>query len=281
MRCLLLAIAALSQTVTPGPRFEVATITTATIAPVWTGPGRAPRSRVDSSRYELRGANLQTLIRMAYRLQPYQNVTGPDWMGKRYFDIFAKLPEGADRGQIPEMLQALLAEQLKLVIRRDTPEQPVCILTVGRSGPKIKEIPADVTPEVVSAHTDGRTVVSRTNTSSGSMTYSRLNGTVILDATKITMPELALALRREVNLPVIDRTGLKGFYAVSLYVPGSWIRSAATTGGREDYWEASEPQGVNLFKSIQRIGLKLQKSTAPIDHLIVEHAEQIPVQPDR
>jgi uncharacterized protein (TIGR03435 family) len=37
------------------------------------------------------------------------------------------------------MLQALLAERFKLIMRREVKEQPVYILTVGKNGPKLQK----------------------------------------------------------------------------------------------------------------------------------------------
>lgn len=285
----MIAVAAFGQTPTAGLKFEAASIKPATVSMVRPGSGPGVRGRIDASRVELLGTTLPQLIRRAYRLEPYQNVTGPDWMKKTYFDVFAKLPEGATKGQIPEMLQTLLADQLKLVVRRESREEAVCVLSVGKNGPKLKEVPADVTPELFPAHSDRRTVVLRTKGPDGYLTYSRLNGTVILEAMKITLPDLAIALRKEVNMPVLDRTGLQGFYEVSLFVPGTLVRPGPRRSGGEDSFGpdaaeapvvpvAAEPEGVNLFKSIQRLGLKLEKSKAPIEHLVVESAEQTPME---
>ena len=127
------------------------------------------------------------------------------------------------------------------------------------------------------------------NSAHGYVTYSRLNGTVILEAPKITLPELAILLRREIGMPVLDRTGLQGFYQVSLYVPGTTVRARRAMPQPEDSFQsetpivpsipmASDPEGVNLFRSIQRIGLKLEKSKSPIERLVVERAEQNPVE---
>ena len=271
----LLALTAFGQTPATGPRFEAASIRPATVS----GPrGRGARGVIDASRVELLGTTLPQLIRRAYRLEPYQNVTGPDWTKKMYYDVFASLPMGGTKEQVPEMLQVLLADQLQLVIRRESLEQPVCVLSVGKGGPKLKEVPADLTPEAVLPHSDGRTAVLRTKSADGYLTYSRLNGTVVLDTTKISMHELAIAIGKEVGLPVFDRTGLKGFYEVSLFVPGTLVKSGAPKGEREDSWTASDPEGVNIYKSIQRLGLKLEKTKAPIEYLVVEHAEQIPIQ---
>jgi uncharacterized protein (TIGR03435 family) len=279
----LLAMAAFGQTSANGPRFEAASIKPSTVEVV--RPGSA---RVDSSRVELLGQSLAQLIRTAYRLETYQSVTLPDGMRRASFDVVATLPAGASKAQIPEMLQALLADELKLVVRKDIREQPVCVLSVAKNGPKLKAVAADATTDMVIPHTDNRTAVSRQRIPEGFVTYSRLNGTVILDAPKISLPDLAILLRREVNLPVFDRTGLPGFYEVSLFVPAPWLRSGVGKAASDDSFGSSagdaanvpmavEPEGVNLFRSIGRLGLKLEKSHAPIEHLVVESAEAVPV----
>ena len=103
----------------------------------------------------------------------------------------------------------------------------------------------------------------------GWLAYFQLKGNVALEANRITLPNLAAALRREMDLPVVDQTGLKGFYEVSLPVPGLWLRRSGSA-------EASEPSGVNLSKSLEKVGLKLEKGKAPIEHLVVDHAEKAP-----
>jgi uncharacterized protein (TIGR03435 family) len=282
---LLTLSAAFGQTPVAGPRFEAGTIRPHTVNV--TRPIVGGWRRVDKGRVELLAMTLPQLISTAYRLEPYQNVTGPDWMKKTYFDVFATLPDGANKAQIPEMLQALLADELKLVLRREEGMEPVCVLSIGKNGPKLKPVAVDAKPDPSPPRSDRQIALLRRKTSEGYLTYSRLNGTVVLDATKITLAELAVLLRRELNVPVLNRTGLQGFYQVSLFVPGAWIGSGRLKPDGEgamaqagsafpDFPAASEPEGVNLFKSIQRLGLKLEKSKAPIEHLVVESADQNP-----
>jgi uncharacterized protein (TIGR03435 family) len=269
---LVLTIAAYGQAPAAAPHFEVASVKLATIST----RARSARSLSDASRFELSGTTLPALIRRAYRLEPYQNVTGPDWMNKQYFDVMARLPAGATKDQVPEMLQALLADRLKLVIRRENKEEIVCILTVGKNGPKLKEAAPNADPAKWVSSTGAKTPVLRQATPHGILTYSRLNGILVLDASKMTLPDLAAALRKEVNLPVLDRTGLQGFYEVSLFVPGTWMRAAPRPREDVDLSVASDPEGVDIYKSITRLGLKLVKAKAPIEHLVVEHAEKVP-----
>ena len=61
------------------------------------------------------------------------------------FDIAARLPEGATKDDVPEMLRALLVERFKLAAHREKSEQPVLGLVVGKGGPKLKE--STETPE--------------------------------------------------------------------------------------------------------------------------------------
>ncbi|HXS98295.1 MAG TPA: TIGR03435 family protein [Candidatus Limnocylindrales bacterium] len=277
-----MALAAFAQEPPASPRFDSAVIEPATLSRT------GPRHRVDASRVEFLGTSLAQLIRTAYRLEPYQNVTGPDWMRRAYFDVFATLPQGAARDRIPEMLQALLAGELKLVLRRTSVMEPVCVLSTGKNGPKLKPPQTDTTLNAFLTRMGRRAPLRMQTSAEGYVTYSRVNGSVILDASRISLAELTALLRREIGRPVFDHTGLQGLYEISLFVPGGWLTPANRRGDIQDAGDsappdpqalllASEPQGVNLYKSIQRLGLKLEKSKAPIEHFVVESAELHPV----
>src|SRR5205814_5568237 len=78
---------------------------------------------------------------------------GPDSMKSQRFDILAKMPEGATKEQVPEMLQALLAERFQLKVHRENREQSIYALVVGKGGPKLKEAAPD--PETPPAPAPG------------------------------------------------------------------------------------------------------------------------------
>ena len=42
--------------------------------------------------------------------------------------------------------------------------------------------------------------------------------------------------------------------------------------------QASDPSGVNIFKSVEKLGLALEKHKAAIEHLVVEHVEKTPTE---
>jgi uncharacterized protein (TIGR03435 family) len=97
--------------------------------------------RMDRSRVDIECASLRTLIAYAFHSYPAR-VTGPEWMvgpGSPKFNIAAKLPEGAPENQIPEMVQALLADRFNLATHRAATEQEIYALVVAKGGLKVKQ----------------------------------------------------------------------------------------------------------------------------------------------
>ena len=117
------------------PAFEVASIKPSpppsTPGMMRIGMQRAP-GRVTYS-----GMSLKLLIQNAFRVKNYQ-ISGPAWLDSERFEIVAKLPEGANADQTPEMMQKLLAERFGLKLHRETKELPVYALVTGKNGPKLE-----------------------------------------------------------------------------------------------------------------------------------------------
>jgi uncharacterized protein (TIGR03435 family) len=63
-------------------------------------------------------------------------------------------------------------------------------------------------------------------------------------------------------------------------IPGVWLTAApaAPAAGADGSAQASDPSGVNIFKSVEKLGLKLEKGRASIAHLVVEHIEKTPTE---
>jgi len=95
----------------------------------------------------------------------------------------------------------------------------------------------------------------------GWQTYSMLNGAMIFDASRITLAQLTTVLAKQVELPVVDRTGLSGAYQVSFPVPhGPNGRGSAGRGGAPaPSNDAALPSGGDIFKSVEKLGLHLEK----------------------
>ena len=72
------------------------------------------------------------LIRTAYDVDPEKVYGGPSWLEMDRFDLFAQTPPGATAEQRRLMLQALLADRFKLVLRHDTKPMAAYVLTAPK-----------------------------------------------------------------------------------------------------------------------------------------------------
>jgi uncharacterized protein (TIGR03435 family) len=239
---------------TPAPAFEVASIRpappiTELASQIQSGKAHVGMS-IDGARADFGFVSLADLIAQAYRIKPYQ-LTGPDWMKQQRFDVTAKIPDGASKDQVPEMLQALLADRFKLAVRRETKELPVYALVMGKNGLKMKESPPE---EAAAAGSDAPTAVAPappppparggpgafaigtadgpvtvrqegrgmlvTGGAEGTMRVSAgENGNMRMEMSRMSMARLADLLTPFVDRPVVDMTELKGGYQVALELP--------------------------------------------------------------
>jgi uncharacterized protein (TIGR03435 family) len=295
---LVLAGAALGQT----PAFEVASVKPA--APLDRSQMLSGQMhvgmKVDAARVDIGSMSVAELIRIAYRVKAYQ-VSGPDWMASERFDVLAKLPEGASSAQVPEMLQALLAERFKLTMHRESKEHAVYALVVGKNGPKLKEsapdadAPAatnDANPQV---RISGRGENTQVTISGGQIGTAHMsmgpNGTMHLEAPRIGMAAFADTLSRFFDRPVVDLTELKGTYQLALDLSMEDLRTAALTMGimgpgmgagrgavRPPADAASDPGGLSIFAAVQQLGLKLEPRKVPIDFVVIDRLEKAPTE---
>jgi uncharacterized protein (TIGR03435 family) len=174
-----------------GPRsFEVASVKR---SPPPTGNGINSTMRLDPGRLTCSNVSLKKLIYESYAVKDYQ-VSAPDWLSTEIYDIAATVPPGATRDDVQLMIQNLLAERFKLTLHRDTREMPVYALVVGKGGSKLQEV---------------EFARGSTSASNGKLT-----------ATTIPIRNLTEFLSRQTGRPVLDMTGLKGFYSFTLtYTP--------------------------------------------------------------
>jgi uncharacterized protein (TIGR03435 family) len=298
------------QTPEAAPAFEVATIRPAPpfadiLAQIQTG--KQPRIGVmmDGARVNIGFQSLSDLIRIAYRVKPYQ-VQGPDWMAQQRFEIMAKIPEGVSPDKLPEMLQALLADRFKLTIHRDKKDLPVYALIVGKGGPKLT--PASSEPEPPLPDSPGALTLGNEkgpikvvqDGKGGSMTQGGgQEGTIKqsitpagfhLEMTKVTLSYMVDTLTVLVDRPVLDMTELKGNYQIAVDLPMEDLqilarKQAAALGMQPDPATgasaadaASTPGGSAVFTAMEKLGLKLDPRKAPVDTIVVDHLEKIPTE---
>ena len=290
-----------------GPAFEVASVKIAEpITPAMISSGKLHAGmKVDGKRVDIGLMSMAQLICKAYDVKSYQ-VSGPSWMqamgmtGTR-FDIVANLPEGATKEQVPQMLQNLLAERFKLAIHKDSKEQAIYALVIGKGGLKIKEsapppaAPDGSTPNTAVTGSSSVTVTQSKNsvvTSDGQGKQQRIipspdGKSMRFEISGATLAELAEGLTPMVDHPIVDMTGLTGKYDVTLDISMQDLMNAARAAGAAVPPAAVDPSkpadaasdpGGSLFTSIQGLGLKLEPRKTAMTQIVVDHVEKTPTE---
>lgn len=206
------------------------------------------------STLSLSHATLQGLLVRAYGVR-YSSITGPSWIDSIYYDVIAKVPAGARKQQIAEMLQKLLVERFGMRVRWETTLVSGWALVTGPAPLKLKKTdlvwdPADFEP-------DG---------ARNSYTSLRRNGrmrTIIKKGT--SMQGLADTAWSEVGEPVQDLTGLKGAFDITL---------EGETDNPEDIMTGMSAASVK--KSLRSYGLDLVRQKVQVKTLRVDSATKTP-----
>jgi uncharacterized protein (TIGR03435 family) len=290
---LFLTAAAFGQT---GQAFEVASIKKAeplNVNAVMSGQMHLGMT-VDAAMVNIKSLSLAELLRVAYKVRSFQ-ISGPDWLGVDRWDITAKMPAGANRDQVPEMIQALLADRFKVALHRSTTEQSAFALVVAKGGLKLKESPPDPAvpatdsaspaeggPEVRANVTSNTKGVVTSNSINGNMQMIPSQTGMRIEMTKMTAAGIIETLGRFVDRPIVDLTDLKGKYDLTLEVGLEDMMNLARAAGMNvqgpptDTSRATEPGSSSIFVAIQQYGLKLEPRKAPVELLVIDHVERNP-----
>jgi uncharacterized protein (TIGR03435 family) len=263
--------------------FEVATIKPA--PPITAAMAAAGQfhvgMKVDGARVDIGYSSLSDLIRMAYDVKPHQ-ISAPDWIVEQKWDILAKMPDGSAPNQVPQMLQTLLAERFGLTVHRENRDSRVYGLEVAKGGAKLKESsPADDdAPLQIATNRDGNSTV--TGGGHGvTKTEMHPDGSMHLVSSKMNLALLCDSLSYYLDRPVVDMTHLTGNYVIEMEFSAADLRTAAMKSGAAAYPiatadAASEPAGLSLIGSVQKLGLRLEPQQAAMETIVVDRAEKTP-----
>jgi uncharacterized protein (TIGR03435 family) len=267
--CLASLSIGVAQSAPERPSFEVASIKPSDPNPsnsMWVGMS------ADRAIVKYTSITLQDCIRAAYRVRDFQ-IIGPEWMSKTRFEITARLAEGASTDQIPEMLQNLLAERFQLTLSRDTTEQSVYALMVGKDGPRLKLSETKIdsrTPTAVGPDGKPRQAMMFRFSPSG----------VILTAPSANLASFVGLMSRFTARPVIDMTGLEGQYEFTLTFAPETMPAGFALGGvaGPDGTSISDDPAPSLFDAVKQYGLRLEARKAPVEMLTITHLEKMPTE---
>jgi len=256
------AATAFGQTAPAGPTFEVATIKP---SPPFSMENFMSHKgvKIDKAYADIGGASLTNLIAFAYRVKDYQ-VSAPDWMNGAHFDVLAKLPDGASKDSVPEMLQALLAERFHLRLHTVSKEMSVYALVL-RQGAKLPPKPTDYQPDYKPRY--------------GPVDMKELSPT--------TMERYARGLSGAVDRPIVDQTGLDGEYmlpvfaalsASNAYYAGVVAKQREAAVGHDALVDALAANAANapgVSTALPR-ELKLESRKLPMTVLMIDHMDENP-----
>jgi uncharacterized protein (TIGR03435 family) len=234
-------LSAQSTTVSPAEqpplRFEVASVRPHPFA----GDEPSDRRVLPGGRFVATATTVRTFLRIAFGIDNNRMSGGPGWIDNETFDIVATT---ADRAEIktPQQLQqlilSLLEDRFQLKFHREQKEGPVYWLELdkpGKLGPALKLSPPESQPDM-------------STNSNGSR--------AVMKASKMSMNDIAAALRRQVGRPVEDHTGLKGTFDFQI----EWAPV--------DTPDSAYP---SLYTVLQeQLGLKLQSAKGTIEIVVID-----------
>jgi uncharacterized protein (TIGR03435 family) len=258
----LLAMPAVAQS----PAFEVISI-----KPARSSDPRNMRMRVlPNGDVSASAVPVLLLVSYAYDVpvNPSPRLSGlPGW--RETYDIEAKasanavpagLPESERRRRSQEMIRRLLAERFKLVMRVEQKAMPVYALTVASGGPSLRK-----------SATAEKDCIVDTGTPDGCHSFVAGRGHPPTGRA-ITMDDLAHYIENWADLPVVNRTGLNGLFAVEtegwrpLRLPPPPPPGSAPAAGFDDL--------PTLITVLGKLGLELKKQDATVPVYAVEHIER-------
>jgi uncharacterized protein (TIGR03435 family) len=202
-----------------------------------------------AGKLQIIAVDLKSLISIAFDL-PYRQISGGEpWVEKQNFDLETSFPSsivqnirhtwyGIQDENLRAMLQTLLIERFQLAVHRETRTGDVLLLEQSGEPLRLRQV--------------------QPQKSDGFESFGYAGGQ--WDISDAAMPQFARFAGDFIfHIPVLDRTGLSGLYHYRQAVPDSEPKY-------------SGDQSPSFLKFLAETGLKVERSTGPIDSLVIDRA---------
>ena len=168
------------------------------VTPATAGAARVSRTPL---KIAFQAAHVWDIIAFAYALPADRIERRPQWMYDNLYNVAVTSPVPAAVAEQKLALQKLLEKRFGLVVHRVTYESQVYFLTAGANAKltPAKEADADGIPEF-------RTFPAGASGFPG----------LVCVASHVSMSDLADWLRTQVQLPVVDKTGITGLFDIEI-----------------------------------------------------------------
>jgi uncharacterized protein (TIGR03435 family) len=167
------------------------------------------------------------------------------------------------------MLQTLLSDRFKLMVHRETAENPVYAIVIGSNGPRLLKAAIEETEcaqrPLVRFPPDGKSCHS---IQADPRTGIHGEAVAIADIAKMIWYR---------DRPIVDRTGLSGLYNIQT---NGWtvevgpVPLNATEVQKAEFAEFADPSRPTLPSVFGGLGLRLEAQTAPVEIIEIRHVER-------
>lgn len=244
----LLAVSALAQTPAP-PAFEVASVKI--------NRDQTGRLQVDISpgSVSMRCVSLKRLVSWAYHVQQ-PAIDCPAWFDDQRYDILAKAGTPSKEDEMRPMMVSLLAERFHLAVHRETRQMDVMAFVEAKGGHKMTPSQIEGEPQAGEAPGGGKLI----------------KGAALMD--------FGDDISNELRLPILDMTGLKGRFDFALN-PEKYVAAARAAIMADPQHRPSEAEiKMTVMQDIVAgdLGLRLEPRRAPVEVLVVDRCEKVPVE---
>jgi uncharacterized protein (TIGR03435 family) len=223
------------------PSFETASVK---LVPDTSDEFRSVLGTAINGEVRLTNATLMECLRFAFGITNDFQIVGPDWMhsSEYRYNVTARAPANTSLDQLHLMLQNLLAQRLRMTMRRETRQLTFLALTVSAKGLKLQPARAG-------------------SDASGNM---QVEGRISSNSMSIT--QLTTLLAHFLGEPVLDMTGLEGWFDVKL----EWKPDTTAT-------DAAAANQAVFSALVEQLGLVLEKKQGPLEVIVVDQAEKKPI----
>jgi uncharacterized protein (TIGR03435 family) len=285
MRKAIFAILLAGLLLAQSPQFEVASV-----RPFAPGQGQvAAGLHFDGAHVRGVGLSLRDYLATAYRFKATL-ISGPDWTATERYDISATLADGSTKAQVPEMLQALLADRFAVKLHKEKKEFQIFALVLAKGPQKLKELPPDPSEDKINDEPVGMANVATIAAVGNGVSVQYARGASItvgnnrIEVTKLPLWVFCRNLERYSDRQIVDMTGLTGSYTFTVDVTpevyqAMMLRSMVVMGRNlppeaQTFLDSSPPAAIG--DALQQVGLKLEQRRAPLDTIVIDSALKTP-----
>jgi uncharacterized protein (TIGR03435 family) len=233
------------------PAFEVASVKKL----VRPAPFNPIRMHPRSAAFHLTNTTVASLIQFAYDAMEFEVIGGPEWIRRDQFEISARAAADVSIDEMRPMVQSLLEERFRLVLRTEQREMRFFTLVVARDdrrlGPGLTECDVNAPSKKIRIGPTAR------------VSYVRC-------APIAAVANLAAAVLR---MPVVDRTSLIGLWdhVIAFEFPPRAAVSAA--GDRPQQPAVDDPPSFPTALQ-EQLGLRLEPGRGPVDVQVIASVQQ-------